>query len=863
MTEASLLSLIAPRWRAAREKGSAPAAIGVHSETRWQGPAEITLDSVRVPVAQCDSVLAAREQLASRGPNWFVLVTPLELTDLGADVEARLLRHRLLRVEPWDLLRSRFNARTFDGSLLGKAALADAAVEALGATNPDPAPAGVLTAESVWRVVIGNRLGVDEARPDARKWLEWAQDATACARWRALGDELKGLLVDWMAGSLGDWAIALAGCLDSGYGQQAMALGIALGVLRQERQDAQERVVLAQASGRLEQYAGGRTISAQAQRVWNEAAEQWAAARAAAGDIATVLNEIGEADRILEKIGALPLAWLGKWSVAGFAQRLERFSGAGLQAGSPDFEARLREVESHELARWSARERSWTERARMAARLARWLATSPNPAKDWAESVSCYVEHGAWVDWARQTLTAGDEPEGTARSWAALCERTARRRDEENLVFGRQLADAVQRDSFGDTVIPVERVLERVVAPWAKDRVLLILMDGMSMAVWRELSQELVQAGAQLWSWREGQPLPPGLSALPSMTRFSRASLLCGKLASGGQEVERRGFAENPSLMGASRSGYPPVLFHKDELAGETTRKEIRNPQRRVVGVVINVVDDSLDGPDQRTFHWSLSQVPVLRALLAEAETAGRAVIFASDHGHVMDRGAVMRRSGSADRYRFPEEGAPGEDEVLLAGRRVLEEGGGVVALATEVGRYTPSRKLGYHGGATPQECLAPLAAISPAAKGPEGWAKTVENVPPWWYAGGVLPAEPTAKPKARRAEPLFEGVAGIERDWVRELLNGPAFAEQMRIAGGRLDGARAEQALRALAARNGVLMKPALAQRLDLPQFRIDGFLSSFERVLNVDGYPVVSVDDSETVRLDIDLLKKQFGLE
>ena len=221
MTEANLLSLIAPRWRAAREKGSAPAAIGVHSDTRWQGPAEVTLDSVRVPVAQCDSVLAAREQLAVRGSNWFVLVTPLELTDLGADVEARLLRHRLLRVEPWDLLRSRFNARTFDGSLLGKAALADAAVEALGATNPDPAPAGVLTAESVWRVVIGNRLGVDEARPDARKWLEWAQDAAACARWRALGDELKGLLVDWMAGSLGDWANAFAGCLDSGYGQQA------------------------------------------------------------------------------------------------------------------------------------------------------------------------------------------------------------------------------------------------------------------------------------------------------------------------------------------------------------------------------------------------------------------------------------------------------------------------------------------------------------------------------------------------------------------------------------------------------------------------------------------------------------------
>jgi hypothetical protein len=156
MTEARLLSLVAPQLRAALQKGSAPAAIGIHSETRWQGPVEITLDSVRLPVAQCDSVLAAREQLAAMGSDWLAIVTPLELTELGADVEARLLRHRLFRVEPWDLLRTRFNARTFDASLLGKAALAEAAVEALGATNPDPAPAGVLTAESVWRVVIEN-----------------------------------------------------------------------------------------------------------------------------------------------------------------------------------------------------------------------------------------------------------------------------------------------------------------------------------------------------------------------------------------------------------------------------------------------------------------------------------------------------------------------------------------------------------------------------------------------------------------------------------------------------------------------------------------------------------------------------------
>jgi hypothetical protein len=204
-----------------------------------------------------------------------------------------------------------------------------------------------------------------------------------------------------------------------------------------------------------------------------------------------------------------------------------------------------------------------------------------------------------------------------------------------------------RRDSFGDTVIPVERVLERVVAPWAKDRVLLILMDGMSIAVWRELSQELVQAGAQLWSWREGQPLPPGLSALPSMTGFSRASLLCGKLASGGQEVERRGFAENPALMGASRSGYPPVLFHKDELAGESTRKEIRNPHHCVAheeGVSMRHLVSTQNAMTARA--WPAGLVLVR----AQTGAAGRTLKPFTAEGALVD----IRWPGTARTARVP-----------------------------------------------------------------------------------------------------------------------------------------------------------------------------------------------------------------
>jgi hypothetical protein len=433
-------------------------------------------------------------------------------------VKAHLFRHTLLRVEPWDLLRARFGARTFDASLLGKTALADAAIEALGPKDPDPAPAGVLTAESVWRVVLEDRLGIQDARPDVRAWLEWSRDSAFGARWRTLSAELKKLLAEWIAGYLGDWAPAFVGCLDSGYGQQAMSIGLALGVLRLDRTQTLEdapRVGLAQASGRIEQYTGGRALSARAQRVWNEAAEQWAATRASAGDLTNVVGELAESDRIIEKTGALSLAWIGKWSIAGFAQRLERFSAA--VAASVDFKSALSDLQSHELSRRSARERSWARRALMAARLARWLATPDARQQDWSSSVLQYVEHGAWVDWARQTLAAGDEPEATAMRWTKLCDRSALRRDAENRSFGRLLASTesstASAASFGASVIPVEQILERVVAPWAKERVLMVLMDGMSLAVWRELYQEFVVAGVQFWSLQESRPLPPGMSA--------------------------------------------------------------------------------------------------------------------------------------------------------------------------------------------------------------------------------------------------------------------------------------------------------------------------------------------------------------
>jgi hypothetical protein len=96
----------------------------------------------------------------------------------------------------------------------------------------------------------------------------------------------------------------------------------------------------------------------------------------------------------------------------------------------------------------------------------------------------------------------------------------------------------------------------------------------------------------------------------------------------------------------------------------------------------------------------------------------------------------------------------------------------------------------------------------------------------------------------------------------VAQLLASEVFAQQMEVFGGRLKWEQVEQALRVLAERNSVQMKAALAQRLGVPAIRVDGLLASLQRIMNVDGYPVLAVDSSQTVRLNMALLREQFAL-
>src|SRR6185295_9621612 len=91
----------------------------------------------------------------------------------------------------------------------------------------------------------------------------------------------------------------------------------------------------------------------------------------------------------------------------------------------------------------------------------------------------------------------------------------------------------------------------------------------------------------------------------------------------GTSKDEMVGFSKNPTWLDDNRQGNPPVLFHKVSLS-ETSgvdlaadvRKEIASEIRKIVGVVVNAVDDYLAKGSQVAVPWTRRHLPVLVQLL-------------------------------------------------------------------------------------------------------------------------------------------------------------------------------------------------------------------------------------------------------
>jgi hypothetical protein len=69
---------------------------------------------------------------------------------------------------------------------------------------------------------------------------------------------------------------------------------------------------------------------------------------------------------------------------------------------------------------------------------------------------------------------------------------------------------------------------------------------------------------------------------------------------------------------------------------------------------------------------------------------------------------------------------------------------------------------------------------------------------------------------------------------------------------------------LEALDASGGLMTPSAFAKAADIPAARLDGLISRIQRLLNVDGYEILTFSRAENrVELNVSKLKRQFDLE
>jgi hypothetical protein len=899
-TASPTFSQLKAQVAAIRQKVPQARVIGIRAAGRWTAERQKRDGEHSYLIQQCDSPLAMR--LALREPadeaTTKILITPLEEKDLSEDILLRLAKRRLFPIDPWQIVRSLFQAQTVDPRLSHCGWIAETLLDLVPAEGYPAARGGFLDADTVWPLLLRHGIGLAADTPDLTSLLKWSLDADATARFRNAGPAFCEAAGQWLSEKAGPVAEVVLSCISRLDRPDAVPLGLAVGVIYHPAAAGK----LERASGKLEErfLGGNKPPEAGLIQRWSTAATEVVRALRHT-DARAYRQTLGRADEILSEVQAEGFAYLSDTSTIGFDQRLARFGQCltGVLTNKA-WDVLDGLVEARQAVRdhdQSARESRRLERVDMAVRLVRWLGERKQQAGDEPKSLAAaaagHLCSGGFVDWARLSLRSGDPVQVLSEAYAKLFEAVTQIREVQAHGFARLLVDWTAAGSQGGDLVPVERILDEIVAPLAADSpVLVIVIDGMSVAVCRELLADLTR--------HEWVPLceagrtfnRPGIATVPSVTEFSRTSLLTGRLQVGGAAEERAGFAEHPGLLARCRSGTSPVLFHKptlqeaeDAVLAADVRKEIGSAHRKVVGVVVNAVDDNLLKGQQIDVRWSRDEIKVLPALLHEARMARRLVVLVSDHGHVLDCQTQARPCEGGERWRAAT-GAPAADELLIEGQRVAVEGHRLIAPWSERVRYGVM-KNGYHGGLTPQEMVVPIVVLSSTDKFPAGWREQPVDTPAWWdELVRVEPAAPQPAPVLKPAEPqpgmLFPLHGGEETTeepkatdeprkapetcpaWVPRLLASTVFEQQKQLGGRGLPGDEVfTNLLATLDRRGGKMTSVALARALEFPALRLPGLLAKAQRVLNIDGYAVLSRDDaSDTVELNRELLLKQFDL-
>jgi hypothetical protein len=916
-------------------------AIGIRAQGNEHWPSRVTVGDREFALAWCPSPITVREQLvalaneagalagqSSAAVPGLVVLTPLSDHALGADVLARLSRGKVFPVEAWDMLRHAFQAKEIDSRLARWSWVAEALLENLPAGGYPPARGGVLDVETAWSHTLRSVLGMSTeqgGRPDLPSVLRWTLSPEAAQRYGDLNEKARRQIGEWLIEILGNCGCLIGQVLDAGYGGELMPIALVCGMVLDRPEGRPVSPELLAAAVRLEKFTGGVPVPIREGLRLHAAAVQVTGSM----DSSTLMPILDVADRLAESLHLTNFAHLSNDLPSGFSSRLILFADAitaflaaqsekkdAVRAAATDAVLMAgQRVIAHRL---STHQGHRVRRVEMAMRLVRWLSQADSPPQLGLEAqVKAYADDGAYADWARLALLGGDELAGATRAYGLLREAARVRRDAMNKLFSQVLAAWNQGGCPQlQSVIPVEQIVADVLAPVAAlAPVLLLVVDGLSFPIYRELLED-----AQRQGWNEVLPhgreqAATGLATIPSITEISRTSLFCGRLIQGQAANEKSGFAQHPALIPlvpSNRLSAKPVLFHKGDLTAggdgiglsEVVRDAIGSRERKLVAIVFNGVDDHLSGSDQLNQRWTLDDLRLIKPILYEARNAGRLVLITADHGHVIDEAthvlagmndgtdkasAKSAEFAMGDRWRNLAGAPVSAEEALLSGGRVLAPSGQqqVVVPWSETLRYG-SRKNGYHGGISLQEMLVPIAVLTTGGSAPEGFRYAPSALPAWWdlavltrptqeYAGSQARLkEPAKKAKTPSADtlqhPLFELPAAEaaqqkqpsppDSDWIAGLLVSSVFVSQKQwVARAAVKDDEIRALLEALSERGGKISKAALAGRLSMPLMRVSGFVNAARRLLNVDQAPVIMVDETEgSVSLNRALLDTQF---
>jgi len=525
------------------------------------------------------------------------------------------------------------------------------------------------------------------------------------------------------------------------------------------------------------------------------------------------------------------------------------------------------------------------------ARLARW-----------------YDTEGGWVDWARDTLrNHTTDHEGLDLALRPLLEQTDRLRRDLDRRFAEATLAWYEAGKPSTEVLGIEDISKKVIADFLDAqptrRLLVIVLDGMSVPVATRILCGLADWSPVAWAPHRAAGMPPAIAALPTLTKTSRAALFAGKsLPRFGTEPESKDpnrWAGNPALAAFAGTDQGPRLFLKGSLTQRgdlhpELQQVLQNEQERVVAVVVNAVDDQLDGSDQVAVDYERPQaIPLLSRLLRVARDSRRAVLLTSDHGHVPAQ-VLQRQSlpeGSTPggkRWRVLGPGqAPQEGEIALPERCWRPRGNPQVALAWDERRCWGASSSGAHGGLSMAEAIVPLRLLAPdwlyndGGLIDEGLQARDLDMPAWWRLAPPTrraPTTPTAQTSllqlpllsggatptpSKPPPPVVFALAEDRHRLTRALAASELFrAQSMGQAKATVD--RALDFVDALTrAPNQLLSLDAFARAVGTSARRIAGRIAQ-TGFLNADGFTILELDQAgRQVRLHLERLITQYGLE